>query len=107
MKLIVKNKNIKLKEMNTFYLRFKGLMLKKNIKESVIFKTNSIHTMFCLEPIDIIMTDKDFNILYIYPNFKPFKIILPKKRVNYTIELPKNTIKKLDIKEKDKLKIEK
>jgi hypothetical protein len=41
-----------------------------------------------LKPIDVIMTDKNYNILYIYKCVKPYKIILPKKNVYYTFELP-------------------
>ena len=43
--------------------------------------------------IDIIMTDEYYNVLYTFYNFKPWKIILPKKYVYYTYEFPKNTIK--------------
>lgn len=66
-------------------------MFKKEIKEGLCFpKCNSIHTFFMKINIDVIMTDKDFNILYIYKNLKPNKIILPKKNVYYTFELPVN-----------------
>jgi uncharacterized membrane protein (UPF0127 family) len=43
--------------------------------------------------IDVVMTDKNFNILYIYKNLKPNKIIFPKKKVYYTFELPVNKYK--------------
>jgi len=43
--------------------------------------------------IDIIMTNKNNKILYTYYNLKPWRIILPKKNVYYTYELPVNTIK--------------
>ena len=65
--------------------------MKKNINYGLCFpKCNSIHTFFMLENIDVIMTDKNYNILYIYKNLKPNKIILPKKNVYYTFELPAN-----------------
>lgn len=70
-------------------------MLKKNIDYCLCFpKCNSIHTFFMLEPIDVVMTDKDNNILYTFENLLPNKIILPKKNVYYTYEFPKGTLKK-------------
>ena len=55
-------------------------MFKKNINYSLCFpKCNSIHTFFMFKNIDVIMTDKDYNILYMYKNLKPFRIVLPKK----------------------------
>lgn len=67
---------------------------KAKITNGICFiKTNSIHTFFMLQKIDVLMTDKLNNILYAYPNFPPNKIIMPKKDVYYTYELPLNTIK--------------
>ena len=83
--------DINIKICNKFYDRLLGLMMKKNINYGLCFpKCNSIHTFFMLENIDVIMTDKNYNILYIYKNLKPNKIILPKKNVYYTFELPAN-----------------
>ena len=95
--------NIKVKICNNFFNRLIGLMFKKEIEEGLCFpKCNSIHTFFMKTNIDVIMTDKDFNILYIYKNLKPNKIILPKKNVYYTFELP---INKFDFKTNKKIKV--
>lgn len=51
------------------------------------------------EEIDIILTDKNNNILYLYPNFKKWKVLLPKKNVYYTYELPKGSITNKNIKQ--------
>ncbi len=88
------NKKINCVYCKSFLSRLKGFMFKKNIDKCLIFpKCNSIHTFFMLKPIDVIMTDKDYNIKYIYNNLKPYKIILPKKDIYYTIELPCNLFK--------------
>lgn len=81
------------------FKRFKGFMFYKNkIDHGLAFKKcNSIHTFFMTQPIDIIMTDVNNKILYIFPNFKPWKIIMPKKNVYYTYELPIGTAKKCKI----------
>lgn len=101
MKIIVNDKKINLIDANTFLKRLKGLMFKKNINYSLRIKTNSIHTFFMKENIDIVMTDKDNNVLYIINNLPKNKIII-KPNVYYTYEFPNNfidkNIKKLIIK---------
>ena len=95
---------LKIKVCNNIFNRFLGLMFKKNIDYGLCFpKCNSIHTFFMKIPIDVIMTDKNYNILYIFNNLKPNKIILPKKNIYYTFELPINKFK-FNINEK--LKVE-
>ena len=102
MKLIIDNKEIELVNCNTFFTRLKGFMFTKNINYGLCFpKCNSIHTIFMFKPIDVIMTDKDYNVLYIFKNVKPYRIILPKKNVYYTFEFP---INKLDFKINEKIK---
>lgn len=102
---IIKNdKKLEIKICNKFFNRFLGLMFKKNFNYGLCFpKCNSIHTFFMRENIDIIMTDKNYNILYIFKNLKPNKIILPKKNIYYTFELP---INKFNFKINEKLKVE-
>ena len=91
MKVIINNKRINLIEANTFIKKLKGLMFQKNINYCLRLKTNSIHTFFMKEPIDIIMTDKFNNILYIFRNINKNKIII-KPKVFYTYEFPNNFI---------------
>ena len=97
MKLKIDQNKIKVYYVDKFYNRFIGLMFKKNIDYCLCFpKCNSIHTFFMLESIDVIMTDKDNNILYTYKNLKPWRVILPKRNVYYTYEFPNNYIEKND-----------
>ena len=103
MKLIYKNKEIELIDCKSFYSRLKGFMFKKNINNALLFnKCNSIHTFFMKENIDVIMCDKDNNILYFYKDLKKNKIIFPKKNVYKVIETPSNYF---DIKKNTKIKI--
>ena len=79
-------------------------MLKSKIDCCLCFpKCNSIHTFFMLKPIDVVMTDKNYNIIYIYKKLKPYNIILPKKNVYYTFELPINLF---NFKIREKIKVE-
>ena len=97
-------KKLKINICNNLFNRFLGFMFSKNINYGLCFpKCNSIHTFFMLRPIDVIMTDKDYNILYIFKNLNPNKIILPKKNVYYIFELP---INKFNFNVNEKLKVE-
>ena len=103
MKLIYNNKEIELIDCISFYSRLMGFMFKKNINNALLFnKCNSIHTFFMKENIDVIMCDKDNNILYFYKDLKNNKIIFPKKNVYKVIETPSNYF---DIKKNTKIKI--
>ena len=98
MRLIIDNKEESIYICNSFKTRFLGLMGKNNISDIYVFpKCNSIHTFFMKEDIDVVMLDKNGKILKIYNNLQPWKIILPKKNVYYTIELPKNTLKEKEL----------
>ena len=104
MKLIYNNKDITISECKSFFSRFKGFMLKKNINKALLFnKCNSIHTFFMISNIDVIMCDKDNNIIYYYNNLSKNKIIWPKKNVDKTIELPVNYF---DIKTNTKIRMD-
>ena len=64
-------------------------MMEKNINRALLFdKCNSIHTFFMKENIDVIMCDKDNNILDFYKDLPKNKIILPKKGVRKVFETP-------------------
>ena len=89
MKMFYKDKEIEIIECKSFFSRLIGNMFKKEIKIALLFnKCNSIHTFF----MRIIICDKNNKILYYYKNLGKRKIILPKKNVYKTIELPVNIL---------------
>ena len=91
MNLIYDNKKIKLINCISFKDRLLGFMFKKNADYALVFpKCNSIHTFFMKMNIDVIMCDNDNNILYVYNNLRPNKVILPKRKVKKVIEVPSN-----------------
>lgn len=100
MKINVKQLGIDVIECKSFIKRAKGFMFtRKKIMTGLSFKKcNAIHTFFMFQPIDVIMADIDNNVLYLYENLKPNKIILPKKNVYWTYELPIESIKKIESK---------
>lgn len=94
MKLIYDEKEIDLIECKSFFSRFKGFMLNNEINHALLFnKCNSIHTFFMRKNIDVIMCDKEDTILFYFNNLSKNKIILPKKKVYKTIEMPVNYFK--------------
>lgn len=85
---------LKINEAKTFKERLFGLMFKKNINCGLLFKNcSAIHTFFMMNEIDVIALDKNDNILKIYKNVKPWRIIIAPKGTNKICELPKGTIK--------------
>ena len=72
-------------------------MFTKDFDYILKIKCNSIHTFFMKTNIDVILTDKNDKILYIYRNVKPWRIILPKKNVTYTYETKVNYLKNIKV----------
>ena len=98
LKIIIENKEFELKDAEGFIGKLIGLAFKKDIDYVLRFRCNGIHTFCMREKIDVILTDKNNNVLYVYKNLKKNRIILPKKNVYYTYELPNNSIKDNKIK---------
>lgn len=82
--------NINIVEANTFKQKLLGLMFKKEkINYGLLLKnTNGIHTFFMFQNIDVVLLDKDFKVISKIKNVKPWRVILPKKNVKHTLELP-------------------
>lgn len=84
-----KSKSFELKICTKFKDRLLGNCFKKKINKILCFsKCNSIHTFFMKCNIDVVMLDKNKTVKYIFSNVKPWRIILPKKKVYYVLELP-------------------
>lgn len=97
MVLKIDNKLIQIKKADTFKDKFLGFMGKSNFTYGLLFRCNGIHTFFMKENIDVILADRNHKVLFLYKSLDKNKIILPKKGVYYTIELPINTIDGLSI----------
>lgn len=87
MKVISQDKMYEVKKCDSFLDKLIGFMFTKRKKEyGLCFDNCSIHTFFCLQPLDIILLDEDYNVLFIYPHVKCNKIILKKKNIKYILE---------------------
>lgn len=93
MKILSNDNEINIKICDNYFNKLLGLMFKKNIDYGILLKNcNSVHTFFCFINLDIIMLDKDFNIIKIYENVSKNKIIYPAKNVKHILEVPSNII---------------
>jgi hypothetical protein len=66
---------------DTFTKRLIGLMLRpapSPDRALIFYNTNSIHTCFMRFAIDIVFFDKNFKVLRIIPNTKPFRFTFTK-----------------------------
>ena len=85
--------NLKVKEAKSFKDRLFGLMFKKNINYCLLFRNcKSIHTFFMLDKIYVVATDKNDNIIKVYKEVKPCRIIIAPKKTKNIYELPKKTL---------------
>ena len=79
---------MKIIKANSFFMKFKGLMFKKNVNYGMLFyKTNMIHTFFMRINIDIYGLDRNMIIIDPRTNLTPFSEIVLKNSKN-TLEIP-------------------
>jgi len=79
---------------DSFTSRFRGLMLKKNVKKGMILKIpegrgkmgSAIHMFFMRIPLDVIFLDYEKNVLD-QVTLKPWQTYTPKKAARYVVEL--------------------
>ncbi len=82
---------------DNFLSRFLGLMFKNELPEGnglLITPCNSIHMFFMKFPLDIIFIDKEYNIVHLIENIKPWKFSEIIWSSNSVIELPTGAISK-------------
>jgi uncharacterized membrane protein (UPF0127 family) len=75
--------------------RLIGLLGRRSLKPDSgvwIVPANAIHTIGMMFSFDVVMIDKNFNVVSVKELVKPFRIILPKLRAESVIELPAHTI---------------
>ena len=80
---------------NTFFKRFKGLMLKKDFNDCILFtnlKESSIYIMFMLFEIDVYFLDENKTV-FEKTTLKPWRFYKPKKQAKYILETKKGLLK--------------
>ena len=99
----------RVKVADTFFKRFKGLMLTPNVNYVLVFilptetRTNaSVHMFFMLQSIDVIFLNSAREVVD-FKKAKPWRVYMPKEATKYIIEGPLGIIKALDVEIGDKL----
>ncbi|USG99895.1 DUF192 domain-containing protein [Thermococcus argininiproducens] len=94
--------NGRVKVADTFFKRFKGLMLTPNIDHALLFILPSenrirasIHMFFMLQSIDVIFLDSSRRVVDL-KRAKPWRVYVPKEGAKYIIETPVGVINVLN-----------
>lgn len=93
---------------DSFWLRMKGLMWKKDLAEDeglLLLPCNAVHMMFMRFPIDVIFLDRDFVVLKIMDNLKPWRFSPVVRGAFQVIELRTGTALKKGISIDDRLSL--
>lgn len=92
----------KVKVADTFFGRFRGLMLKPNIDYALVFilpaetRINaSIHMFFMLQSIDVIFLNSSREVVDL-KRARPWRIYVPRESAKYIIEAPVGVIEYLN-----------
>ena len=96
------NKKIKINTLTNLKDRIKGYRFYLYpIKEGLCYpKKKTINTYFVCQKLDIVVTDKENNILAIYPSIKTEKFIRPRLKAYYIYLLPEGSSKGIEKNEK-------
>lgn len=81
----------------TYYTRLRGLMFYKDIRknEGLFFPNcNWIHSFFMFFNIDVLYLDKDFKVVKIIKNLRPFKLVAPVFKAKHLIEFKSSILDK-------------
>ncbi len=107
MKVIINKKRIPIEVLTKKWERIKGYTWRlETITTGLCYpKKRYFSTYFYCQPVDVVMTDKNYKILYLYPKLRSEKRIFFKRKVYYTFVLPVNSA--ISLKIGDKLNIDK
>lgn len=109
------NKNLlaELKLCNTIFSKFKGLIFTRKLKnkQGIIIPLNqekisqaAIHMLFVFYNIDVLWLDKDYKIVDLRRNLKPFTFAKPRNKAKYIVELPADSTSNINIGSKLQIK---
>ena len=94
---------------DNFFSRTIGLLSKKSLSEGeglVIKPCCSIHTLFMRFEIDVLFVNKKNEIVALYENVKPWRILPIHPTSHYVIEVPAGTVAARNIMKHDIINIE-
>ena len=89
-----------IKMADSFFTRLKGFMFRKdpiNNEGIWIIPCNAVHMCFMRFPLDIVLLNKQNEVVGIYHYLKPWRMTKPVKAAHSTLELPAGSIEALGI----------
>lgn len=95
----INGKQLKLEEKTTFKERFKSLKFNFNkLNHAIKFpKKKVLNTVFFVQKIDIVLTDKDEKIVYLEENVRSERYFIHKRKTYNIYLLPLGSVKHLAI----------
>lgn len=105
--MYIKINNVKYEivEFSSRWEKFKSLKFVLEPLDKIIkMKKKSLSTYFFCQRVDVIMTDADNKILYIYNSFRSEKFIFWKRKVSYTYLLPNGVASNFKVNDKFEVK---
>lgn len=105
--MYIKINNVKYEivEFSSGWEKFKSLKFVLEPLDKIIkMKKKSLSTYFFCQRVDVIMTDADNKILYIYNSFRSEKFIFWKRKVSYTCLLPNGVASNFKVNDKFEVK---
>jgi uncharacterized membrane protein (UPF0127 family) len=90
------------------WLRVKGLLGRRDLPEEegiLIRPCSSIHMFFMRFPIDAVFLDRDFRVLKVAPNLRPWRMA-SKRRAKIVLELAAGRCERAGVQEGDRLALE-
>jgi uncharacterized membrane protein (UPF0127 family) len=85
---------------DSFFKRLKGLMFRKDPITNeglLIVPCNAVHMFFMKFAIDIVLLNKQNEVVKVYHSLSPWKMTKPEKTAYSTLELPAGSINQLGI----------
>ena len=95
---------------NTAWTRLRGLIGRQALAEGDALwlrPCNGVHTFWMRFTIDVIYLDEHLRIVKLIKNLRPFRLAPPSLKTFSVIEMPENSIARLDLHRQDQLRIEK
>ncbi len=95
----INGKQIKLEEKTSFKERFKSLKFSFNkLDHAIKFpKKRVLNTVFFVQRVDLVLTDKDDKIIYLEENVKSERYFIHKKKTYNIYLLPLGSVKHLSV----------
>lgn len=96
------------KAAQNFFTRSFGLLLRKSLSDNeglIIKPCCSIHTFFMKFPIDVLFINKNNEIIALYENVKPYRILPIHLNSYYVIELSSGSVSEKNVEKGDLITI--